>query len=222
MFRLFKKSKEKKRDYGYFTLDEIKVGMLVDITWLYKICYTTIYIGKKNLRCDYNGVIRGEIVYIGDDYKDKGFSEENCLILRFDNPNEVLIIPTIDDIGFDIDLWNKPVEVPEGATGWGLAEDEFESELVQEKLEESKCYTLEELKIGMRVSLGSLSKVYGVRICLDAHTLEFVDGEAFGTIVYIGNGNFLEKGFKQEDVCVILNYEEDVKFKGSIILEEDL
>lgn len=74
--------------------------------------------------------------------------------------------------------------------------------------DEFKYYKLEELELGMRVSIGSLSRIYGTTICLDEKSFEYVDGEAISTIVYIGNEDFTKLGIKQEDVCVVRFYDE--------------
>ena len=69
--------------------------------------------------------------------------------------------------------------------------------------EEVKYYSIEELKIGMRVSILSLLKIYEEAIYLDKKTYTHEIGE--GTIVAIGLRDFLTKGIKRNEVYVISN-----------------
>jgi len=73
-----------------------------------------------------------------------------------------------------------------------------------------KYYKLEELEVGMRVSVASLDKIYDTIICLDIKTLEYdTSGIAHGTIIHIGNDDYMEKGIDISDVMVINNTFED-------------
>ena len=67
-------------------------------------------------------------------------------------------------------------------------------------------YSLEELKVGMRVSILSLSKIYEEAIYLDKKTYKR-DSNVIGkgTIVAIGLKDFLAKGIKRNEVYVISN-----------------
>lgn len=70
--------------------------------------------------------------------------------------------------------------------------------------------SLDELEIGMRVSVLSLSKVVGTRILLDAKTYESSESDiGYGTIVYIGNDGF-EKASIDIGNCIIIFNEYDL------------
>ncbi len=72
-------------------------------------------------------------------------------------------------------------------------------------LSEQKYYTLDELKIGMTVSVRSLSKILGVRILLDKESHVRDKNEiGFGRIVSIGT---IEKGDSEKNI-VIYNCED--------------
>ena len=63
------------------------------------------------------------------------------------------------------------------------------------------------LHTGMRVSLDSLDKIVGVRILLNAHTLEIEDGDVkSGEIVFIGRGDYKKEGLSVSDILPVYNY----------------
>lgn len=82
---------------------------------------------------------------------------------------------------------------------------------------EKKYYTLEELKVGMEVSLESLSRIYDVRICLLRESLKDLKGDTYGKIAYIGNGDYREVGLELKDICVIKHYRNPERI---VILED--
>lgn len=64
-------------------------------------------------------------------------------------------------------------------------------------------YSLNDLKIGMIVSVKSISKILNVRILLDKKTFVYDEDEiGFGKIVYIGSN---EDDININDVIVICN-----------------
>lgn len=71
---------------------------------------------------------------------------------------------------------------------------------------ETKYYKLEELKVGMRVSVKSLLKISDVCIYLDINT--FVEDKfeiGFGNILYIGYEDYIKSGATPSDVYYICN-----------------
>lgn len=76
-------------------------------------------------------------------------------------------------------------------------------------LSEQKYYSLDELKIGMTVSVRSLNKILGVRILLDKESHVRDKNEiGFGRIVYIGT---IEKCDSEKNI-VIYNCEDHIEF----------
>ena len=68
----------------------------------------------------------------------------------------------------------------------------------------TKYYKLEELHVGMRVSVESLDKIVGTRILLDRETFDYRDrGE--GTIVFIGNEDYDASKLSPSTIIPIYN-----------------
>ncbi len=73
-------------------------------------------------------------------------------------------------------------------------------------MSEVKYYKLEELKVGMEVSVSSLDKIVGTRICLDSHTFRDDDSViGYGKIVFIGNDDYKSAGLTVSDIVVVFN-----------------
>lgn len=80
-------------------------------------------------------------------------------------------------------------------------------------MSEVKYYTLDELKVGMRVSVLSLAKILGTRIVLDRKTYKKeLDDIGRGTILYIGNGDYSKQGINRNDVITIYNGYDSVDY----------
>lgn len=73
------------------------------------------------------------------------------------------------------------------------------------KNKEFKYYTLEELKVGMRVAVRSLDTIYQQGIYLDKKTFKNDSYGGSGTIVAIGLQDYLARGLKRSEVYVISN-----------------
>lgn len=69
-----------------------------------------------------------------------------------------------------------------------------------------KYYTLEELEVGMRVSVASLDKIVDVPIGLDVKTFVDDDDEiGFGNILYIGKDSPDKDNYSINDVFCVYN-----------------
>ena len=73
------------------------------------------------------------------------------------------------------------------------------------KKKKIKYYTWEELEVGMRVSVRSLSHIYEEAVYLDAKTFQPNRYGGEGTIVALGKQDAITRGLKAGDVYTIFN-----------------
>lgn len=78
--------------------------------------------------------------------------------------------------------------------------------MFEKRKKELKYYSLEELKVGMRVSVLSLSKIYQEAIYLDRNTYkDNLDEIGKGTIVAIGMDDAKARRLKANEVVIVSN-----------------
>ena len=75
---------------------------------------------------------------------------------------------------------------------------------------------LEDLHIDKEVSVHSLSKIVGTRILLDKATFRPDKNEiGIGTIVYIGNGDYIADGIDPNNVYTVFNNVDRTSYRVS-------
>lgn len=84
---------------------------------------------------------------------------------------------------------------------------------------EIKYYKLEELKIGMRVFVDSLNRIYDTPIYLDSKSFEASsknnDWRSSGVILFIGSEDYFASGKTPSDVVMIWNVEEEIAYDST-------
>lgn len=182
-----------------YTLEELEVGMKVSKEQLSEICDTFMIIVYDCTTDEF-----GTLVYIGE------YLNESCMRLLFFGRTICIVYNTIEELTRKQECKSslKKGRIDELGLDMTVSVDIVENK--KDEIDINKRYTLDELKVGMKVTVEQLENVYNTYMLILYENM----GDDVGTLAYFGKDTDEEYSklfFSGKPMCPLYNIKEEAE-----------
>lgn len=182
-----------------YALEELEIGMKVSKEQLSEICDTFMIIMYDCTTDEF-----GTLVYIGE------YLNESCMRLLFFGRTICIVYNTIEELTWEQDYERslKKERIEEPGSNMNISVDIVENK--KDEIDINKRYTLDELKVGMKVTVEQLENVYDTYMLILYENM----GDDVGTLVYFGKDTDEEYSklfFSGKPMCPLYNIKEEAE-----------
>lgn len=182
-----------------YTLEELEIGMKVSKEQLSEICDTFMIIMYDCTTDEF-----GTLVYIG---KNLNIS---CMEILFLGRTVCIVYNTIEELAWEQDYERslKKERIEEPGSNMNVSVDIVENK--KDEIDINKRYTLDELKVGMKVTVEQLENVYDTYMLILYENM----GDKVGTLAYFGkdtDDEYARLFMLGKPMCPLYNIKEEAE-----------